>query len=331
MARMIDLEGLSVSVGERADRPPFRLEVERLAVRAGECLVLQGDSGSGKSTLFSYLSLNRALGPSQARGFRFRGKNALGLDDGIASALRAWSIGFIFQSTALYEERGGLANVEEPLRRLFPGWSAERRQVLARDALGMFFPDPGQLARVSAEQVWRLSGGERQRVSLARSIVHRPAILFADEPTTGLDPSNTELLREMLLELQAQGTTLLLISHDLDFLGRLRAGQGRLDLPARTCWLGACDPLRPHVRLLTDRPRAHDAPPFRLAAAWQRGAEPCLRCGAFPGPGLSRHCRCGFPRDPDRRGCPRCSRQDGGDYCPGCHTPLFPLYGAAGA
>jgi putative ABC transport system ATP-binding protein len=326
----IELEGLTVRFGGRTALAPFALEVDRLVVEPGECLLVQGESGSGKSTLFSYLSLNRTVRPDQARRFRFRGKDLIGLDDRLLSATRGWSIGFIFQGAALYDDRSGLANVEEPLRRLHPGWRAEQRLDLARQALGMFFVNGEQLERVSATPAARLSGGERQRVSLARSIVHRPAVLFADEPTTGLDAANVDLLRGMLIALQATGTTVLLVTHDLDFVGRLRAEQAELGLNSSTRWLWASDPSRPETRFLRDRSPPIRTSSFRLSPAWTGAAAPCLGCGVRSVAGAQSRCDCGFARDPAERGCPACRQPGGGDFCGRCRTPLFPIYGAAG-
>jgi putative ABC transport system ATP-binding protein len=323
----IDIEGLRFGFPARRGRPPFAIEVDRLAVQPGECLIVRGESGSGKSTLFSFLSLNRTVRPEMARRFRFRGKEIVGLDDGLLSALRAWSIGFIFQTQALYDDLSGLENVEEPLRRLYPRWPGVRRAALARDALGMFFADSHQLQRVADTPSGRLSGGERQRVSLARSIVHRPAVLFADEPTGGLDTANVELLRRMLVALQAEGTTVLLISHDSAFLHQLEGSLARRGLACHTRWMWAADDERPYVRHLTRRPPDDGEDVFRLRPSWRRDAAPCLRCGEEASDAQT-DCSCGLPRDSALRACPRCGLTGGGDFCPGCGMALFPVYGA---
>jgi putative ABC transport system ATP-binding protein len=324
----LEVDGLRFGFSGGHGRPPFAIEVDQLEIQPGECLIVRGESGSGKSTLFSFLSLNRTVRPDAARHFRFRGKEIVGLDDSLLSALRAWSIGFIFQSQVLYDDQSGLDNIQEPLRRLYPRWPAERRAALAMEALRMFFAEPGQLQRVAATVAGRLSGGERQRVSLARSIVHRPAVLFADEPTGGLDTGNVELLRRMLVALQAEGTTVLLISHDSAFLHQLEGSLARRGLTCQTRWMWAADPDRPHVRQLTRRPPDVDEDVFRLRPGWRHTTAPCLRCGLSASEPLE-VCSCGLTRDPAARACPRCGLTGGGDFCGGCGMALFPIYGAS--
>jgi putative ABC transport system ATP-binding protein len=180
-----------------------------LDVEAGEYISIMGPSESGKSTLLNVLGL---LDRPNAGTYELTGKNVAELDDDALAALRQQQIGFIFQSFHLISRMTALENVELPM--LLAGQSPKARHERATEML-----DSVGLTNRMSHRPDQLSGGERQRVAIARSIVMKPSVLLADEPTGNLDSkSGTEIIA-ILEGLNAQGLALLIVTHDLN-LGR---------------------------------------------------------------------------------------------------------------
>jgi putative ABC transport system ATP-binding protein len=181
-----------------------------LRIAAGELVSVVGPSGSGKSTLLHIMgTLDRPTsGRVQVGGFDV-GK----MSDRQLSALRAQRIGFVFQQFHLLDAETALDNVADGL--LYTGRAAGERREMAAATL-----ERVGLALRLGQHANKLSGGERQRVALARAIVGRPALVLADEPTGNLDSKSSDSIVELLEELNADGITLVVITHNPEIAAR---------------------------------------------------------------------------------------------------------------
>ncbi|MEN8649278.1 ABC transporter ATP-binding protein [Streptomyces sp. 21So2-11] len=182
-----------------------------LTVEEGELLGIVGPSGSGKSTLLHIIgTLDRPTAGTVA----IAGYDVASLTDRRLSALRAQHVGFVFQAFHLVPGISAQDNVAEGL--LYSGLSHAQRRRRAADAL-----ERVGLADRMGHRPHELSGGQKQRVAIARAVVGEPDLLLADEPTGALDTASGEAVMELLHDLNKEGATIAVITHDTEIAERL--------------------------------------------------------------------------------------------------------------
>jgi putative ABC transport system ATP-binding protein len=200
---LIRLDGVS-RVYRVGDSEVRALDDVSLALRPGEFVALMGPSGSGKSTLLNVVG---CLDSPTSGIYRFEGEPVQGLSDDRLAAIRQNRIGFIFQSYHLVPRMTAARNVELPL--LLAGVEPGERRERVRAALRSV-----DIERRARHRPDEMSGGERQRVAIARAVVMRPSLLLADEPTGNLDSRTGAEIVALLERLNAEGLTILLVTHD---------------------------------------------------------------------------------------------------------------------
>ena len=177
-----------------------------VTIDRGEFVAIVGHSGSGKSTFMNMLG---CLDSPTSGDYFLDGVNVAGMTDDELSDIRNQQIGFIFQGFNLIPSLTAQENVELPL--IYRGIPKAEREALSREALAQV----GMGERMTHKPS-ELSGGQQQRVAIARAIAARPPIIMADEPTGNLDTKSGEDVMRILHELNAEGRTIVLITHDND-------------------------------------------------------------------------------------------------------------------
>ncbi|CAM3419668.1 ABC transporter ATP-binding protein [Marinicrinis lubricantis] len=182
------------------------LDEVSMTVMQGEMVAIIGPSGSGKSTLMNTIG---CLDSPTSGSYWLDGDEVSRLSENKLAAIRNRKIGFIFQSFNLLSKLSALENVELPL--IYRGVPAKQRKELAIAALRKV-----KLEERMGHKPTELSGGQQQRVAIARALAGEPPLLLADEPTGALDTKTSNEVMQLLQELNEQGHTIVLITHDMD-------------------------------------------------------------------------------------------------------------------
>ena len=177
-----------------------------LTIERGEYVAVIGPSGSGKSTLMNILG---GLDRPTSGSYRFEGEEVGDFGDDALADFRRRRIGFVFQSFQLLPRLTALQNVELPM--IYAGMGPAERKARARELL-----DRVGLGSRMGHRPTQLSGGQQQRVAIARSLANRPDLLLADEPTGALDTHTGEEVLKLVHELNGDGLTLAIVTHDPD-------------------------------------------------------------------------------------------------------------------
>ncbi|MBW4698441.1 MAG: ABC transporter ATP-binding protein [Aphanocapsa lilacina HA4352-LM1] len=183
-----------------------------LDIDSGEYVAIMGPSGSGKSTLMNIIG---CLDRPTSGNYYLNGNNVATLDRKALAQIRNREIGFVFQQFNLMARSDALENVMLPA--LYAGTPAKERKVRATELL-----ERVGLAAQIQQRPNQLSGGQQQRVAIARALMNRPSILLADEPTGALDTRTGEEVLALFEELNAEGITVLVITHDQEVGNRAR-------------------------------------------------------------------------------------------------------------
>ncbi len=173
-------------------------------IQAGEFVSIMGPSGSGKSTLMHIMGFLDHLTGGQ---YFFAGRDVSGLSDDELAVKRSKDVGFVFQQFYLLPKTSVLDNVKLPL--LYVDLSEKERLTRAKEAI-----EAVGLEHRESYLSSQLSGGEKQRVAIARALVNRPSVIFADEPTGNLDSKSGSQIMKILDELNKQGKTIILVTHE---------------------------------------------------------------------------------------------------------------------
>ena len=210
---MIEMHGLTKAY-RTSDIETTALDNINLEINAGEFIAIMGPSGCGKSTLLNIMGM---LDSPDSGSYSFLGEDVAGYGENKLADIRKHNIGFIFQSFNLVDELTVAENVMLPL--LYQKVPAAERDQRVQDVL-----ERVGIAHRAGHRPQQLSGGQQQRVAVARAVVNNPKLILADEPTGNLDTTNGEEVLELLNQLNGDGTTIVMVTHDpghADHAGRI--------------------------------------------------------------------------------------------------------------
>lgn len=200
---MIEIHDLT-KVYRTADVETSALSHISLEIKAGEFIAIMGQSGCGKSTLLNVLGM---LDSPDSGRYAFNGEDVAGYAESKLADIRKQNIGFIFQSFNLVDELSVADNVMLPLLyQKVPVKEREDRVQAVLERVG--------IAHRADHRPQQLSGGQQQRVAVARAVITNPKLILADEPTGNLDTVNGEEVLELLNQLNGDGTTIIMVTHD---------------------------------------------------------------------------------------------------------------------
>jgi len=200
---MIKMHDLS-KVYRTSDVETTALSHVNFEVEPGEFIAVMGPSGCGKSTLLNVLGM---LDSPDEGSYEFAGENVAGYSENRLATIRKQNIGFIFQSFNLVDELTVAENVSLPLLyQRVPASERDERVQAVLERVG--------IAHRADHRPQQLSGGQQQRVAVARAVVTSPKLILADEPTGNLDTANGEEVLELLNQLNRDGTTVIMVTHD---------------------------------------------------------------------------------------------------------------------
>ncbi len=194
----------------KTDKEKFHvLKSLNLDINTGEFVMIMGKSGSGKTTLLNILGF---LDKFDEGDYFFNNKNVTNLNENQRSTFRNKNIGFVFQQFNLIETLNVYQNVELPL--IYDNTlNKSQREHIIKEKLN----DVGLLDKAYQPPL-QLSGGQQQRIAIARALVNNPQIIFADEPTGALDSETSEEIMKLLKNLNNQGKTIIMVTHDSDLV-----------------------------------------------------------------------------------------------------------------
>ncbi len=215
---MIEMHGLTKAY-RTADIETTALSNINIEVKAGEFIAIMGPSGCGKSTLLNVLGM---LDSPDAGRYAFNGEDVAGYPERKLAEIRKQNIGFIFQSFNLVDELTVAENVMLPL--LYQKVAATERDQRVQTVL-----ERVGIAHRGNHRPQQLSGGQQQRVAVARAVVSNPKLILADEPTGNLDTTNGEEVLELLNQLNRDGTTIIMVTHDQGHAGHASRVVNMLD------------------------------------------------------------------------------------------------------
>ena len=205
MEAVIRVVGLGKSY-ETAAGPFPALKGVDLEIRPGEFIAIMGPSGSGKST---FMNLLGCLDTPSSGDYFLAGQNVAHMDKDALAILRNRTLGFVFQGFNLLPRMSLQDNVALPL--VYAGVDKEARRAAAREML-----DKVGLGKYADSLPNRISGGQQQRVAIARALVNKPQLILADEPTGNLDSHTSEEIMALFGELNREGITVVLVTHEPD-------------------------------------------------------------------------------------------------------------------
>lgn len=205
MATMIWMEGITKTYRLGDTAVPILKGID-LTIEEGEYVAIMGMSGSGKSTLMNIIG---CLDRPTSGHYVLEGRNLTTLDNDELAYIRNQRLGFVFQQFNLLPRATAVENVMLPM--VYAGVKRQQRRKRAIEALTRV-----GLAERLHNRPNQLSGGQQQRVAIARALVNRPALVLADEPTGALDSQTSQEVMELLTDLNSQGITIVIVTHEAD-------------------------------------------------------------------------------------------------------------------